>query len=109
LGRIESSVDVLANLVQLEFSIILGSIAATLLNFGDDVSIISAWGFTAVACLSLIYSMVLYLWRVDMIRKRRAVRYHDKYGPTALCLGLLAAVMVNFVFRIREDGWFRSL
>ena len=92
----------------LEFSIILGSIAATLLNFGDAVSLLSAWGFTVVACLALLYSMVLYLWRVDKIRQRRAVRYHDRYGPTILCLGLLAAVAVNFVFRVREDGWFRE-
>jgi hypothetical protein len=53
--------------------------------------------------------MGLYLWRVDNIRKRRAVRYHDKYGPTALCIGLLAATIVNFAFRIREDGWFQKL
>ncbi|KAH0537878.1 hypothetical protein FGG08_005430 [Glutinoglossum americanum] len=90
----------------LEFSIILGAIAASLLNFGDSISLLSAWGFTAIACLALLYSMALYLWRVDKIRKRRAVRYHDKYGPTLLCVGLFAAVTVNFVFRIREDGWF---
>jgi hypothetical protein len=53
--------------------------------------------------------MLLYLWRVDKIRKRRAVRYHDKYGPTALCIGLLAATVVSFVFRIKEDGWFEKI
>ncbi|KAI9769041.1 MAG: vacuolar transporter chaperone [Geoglossum umbratile] len=90
----------------LEFSIILGAIAASLLNFGDDISLLSAWGFTVVACLALLYCMILYLWRVNKIKKRRAVRYHDKYGPTLLCVGLLAAVTVNFVFRIRQDGWF---
>ncbi|KAK8206286.1 VTC domain-containing protein [Phyllosticta capitalensis] len=91
----------------LEFSIILGSIAATLLNFGDGVALASAWAFTVVACLALLYSMGLYLWRVDKIRNRRAVRYHDKYGPTALCLGLFCAVLVSFVMRMSagEDGW----
>lgn len=84
----------------LEFSIILGSIAATLLNFGDSLSLASAWGFTIVACLSLVYSMVLYLWRVQMIRGRRAVRYHDKWGPTFLCIGLAAAVAVSFGVRV---------
>lgn len=85
----------------LEFGIILGSIAATLLNFGDRVSLYSAWGFTVVACASLIYSMGLYLWRVRMIRERRAVRYHDKVGPTVLCVGLLVAVGINFGLRLR--------
>lgn len=88
----------------LEFSIILGSIAATLLNFGDNVSLASAWAFTVVACLSLLYSMGLYLWRSDMIRKRRAVTYHDKWGPSILCVGLFAAVAVSFGMRLSYGG-----
>lgn len=88
----------------LEFAIILGSIAATLLNFGDRVSLASAWAFTIVACAALFYSMGLYLWRVDKIRKRRAVTYHDKWGPSALCVGLFVAVAISFVFRLRGGG-----
>ena len=83
----------------LEFGIILGSIAATLLNFGDRTSLYSAWGFTAVACVALLYSCGLYLWRVRMIQRRRAVRYHDSVGPTILCFGLLVAVAINFGLR----------
>lgn len=86
----------------LEFSIILGSIAATLLNFGDSVSLASAWGFTIVACVALLYSVGLYLWRVRMIRGRRAVRYHDKWGPSFLCLGLAAAVAISFGIRLSQ-------
>ncbi|MCJ1264843.1 vacuolar transporter chaperone, partial [Lobaria immixta] len=90
----------------LEFSIILGSIAATLMNFGQDaIALSAALGFTIIACASLIYSLVLYLWRVQMVRKRRAARYHDRYGPTVLCLGLLIAVTVNFGLKGREEGW----
>jgi SPX domain protein involved in polyphosphate accumulation/uncharacterized membrane protein YidH (DUF202 family) len=94
----------------LEFSIILGSIAAALLNFGDDASLVSAWGFTVVACIALLYSVGIYYLRVQMIRTRRAnlARYYDKYGPTFLCIGLLAATIVNFVFKIRENGWFQK-
>ena len=84
----------------LEFGIILGSIAATLLNFGDRVSLYSAWGFTIVACAALLYSGGLYLWRVRMIRGRRAVRYHDSVGPTVLCAGLFVAVAINFGLRL---------
>lgn len=84
----------------LEFGIILGSIAATLLNFGDRVNLYSAWGFTIVACLGLFYACGLYLWRVRMIRGRRAVSYHDKVGPTVLCVGLLGAVAINFGLRL---------
>lgn len=92
----------------LEFSIILGSIAATLLNFGDSVSLYSAWGFTIVACAALLYSVAIYWLRVQMIRKRRASisRYYDKWGTSGLCVGLFLATAMSFYFRIREDGWF---
>ena len=88
----------------LEFSIILGSIAATLLNFGDMVSLWASIAFTFVACAALLYSMCLYLWRVRCIRERRAVRYHDRWGPTGLCVGLLGAVIVNFAVRFGGSG-----
>jgi len=89
----------------LEFSILLGSIAATLLNFGDGLALAAAWAFTVIACCALLYSVGLYLWRVNMIKKRRAVTYHDKVGPTLLCLGLFAAVAVSFGFRLGVGGW----
>ena len=94
----------------LEFSIIIGSIAATLLNFGDSISVAAAWGFTIVAVLALLYSVVIYALRVEMIRNRRATigRYYDKWGTTGLCLGLLLATIVSFIFRVKEDGWFQK-
>ena len=89
----------------LEFSILLGSIAATLLNFGDGLSHYSAWGFTFLAIASLLYSLGMYLWRVRMIRRRRTGGYHDWFGPSVLCAGLLVAVVVSFVVRVRGVGW----
>ncbi|KAL1310889.1 hypothetical protein AAFC00_001120 [Neodothiora populina] len=88
----------------LEFSIILASIAAALLNFGDALSIASAWSFSILACLSLFYSMCLYLWRVDKIRNRVAVTYHDAWGPSVLCVGLFVAVGVSFGIRFGYGG-----
>ncbi|KAH7119025.1 VTC domain-containing protein [Dendryphion nanum] len=89
----------------LEFSILLGSIAATLLNFGDGLALAAAWAFTFIACASLFYSAGLYLWRVKMIRKRRAVTYHDKWGPSLLCLGLVAAIATSFGLRFGNHDW----
>ncbi len=93
---------------QLEFSVLFGSIAAALTNFGGSamdggggggvtgLPMLSAWVFTAAACAALLYSLLLYLWRVDRIRRRVAARYHERYGPTALCAALLLALGVNF-------------
>lgn len=81
-----------------------------------------------MALLSLLYTAGMYWWRVQSIRcadhllfrrriqsplltpkhssfrcrKRRAVNYHDVYGPTALCGALLVAVIVNFSLRFKQ-------
>jgi uncharacterized membrane protein YidH (DUF202 family) len=89
----------------LEFSILIGSIAATLLNFGDGLAFAAAWAFTIIACIALLYSVGLYLWRVKKIKERRAVVYHDKWGPTLLCIGLLCAVAVSFGYRLGKGGY----
>jgi len=86
-----------------EAGIVLGAIAAGLLNFGDDVAIKAAFGFTFVAIALVVYAMGMFLWRAAMIRKRRAVRYDDRLGPTVLCLLLFIAVGANFVLRFQNS------
>lgn len=88
----------------LQFAVLLGSIAATLVNFGDGVSMVSAWGFTVTALAAMGYSLGLYLWRVEKTKKRRAVTYHDAWGPSVLCILLLAAVCVNVGLRLGGIG-----
>ncbi|KAB8204549.1 VTC domain-containing protein [Aspergillus parasiticus] len=92
----------------LEFSILLGTIAATLLNFGNDyITFASSWAFTILAALALLYSLVLYIWRVDKIRKRRDVKrvYYEKWGPTVVGVGLAVVLLVNFILRARQVGF----
>ncbi|PLB48970.1 putative vacuolar transporter chaperone [Aspergillus steynii IBT 23096] len=92
----------------LEFSILLATIAATLLNFGNDyITFASSWAFTILAALALVYSLMLYIWRVDKIRKRRDVKrvYYEKWGPTVVGVGLVVIVMVNFGLRMRQAGF----
>lgn len=50
---------------------------------------------------------MLYIWRVDKIRKRRDVKrvYYEKWGPTVVGLGLVVIVMVNFGLRARQAGF----
>ncbi|KAF4594712.1 Vacuolar transporter chaperone 4 [Ophiocordyceps camponoti-floridani] len=91
----------------LEYSIYVGAIAVTLLNFGTRTSSLSFWSaaaFTLLALLSLSYSVVVYLYRSRAIRSRRAARYYDRWGPSVLCGALFAAVAVNFVLEGRQRG-----
>lgn len=57
--------------------------------------------------MSLVYSLVLYIWRVDKIRKRRDVKrvYYEKWGPTVVGVGLVVVILVNFGLRIRQSGF----
>jgi len=82
-----------------EFSLILSAVATTLLNFSGETKsalLFASLGFTITAVASLVYAAGLYLWRVEAMRSRRAVRYHEKWGPTVLCFLMVAAVVANF-------------
>lgn len=85
----------------LNFTVILGSLAIGLLNFGDKVGRISASLFTLLAMGTMIYALITYHWRANAIRRRGSGPYDDRFGPTMLCFFLLIAVIVNFILRIR--------
>lgn len=92
----------------LEYSVYIGTIAMTLLNFRDHPTPQSFWVsgiFTILALLSLMYSLGTYLYRGDAIRNRRAAKYFDKWGPTTLCISLFVAVAINFAFEGRERSY----
>ena len=77
----------------------------TLLNFRSHPTVTSFWisgVFTILATLSLLYSVVIYLYRSRSIRNRKAAKYFDKWGPSVLCVSLFVAVALNFGFEGRE-------
>lgn len=86
----------------LNFTVILGGLAVGLLNFGDRVGRISAGLFTFIAMAAMLYALVTFHWRATSIRKRGQSGIDDRFGPTVLALALLAAVVVNFILRIRD-------
>jgi vacuolar transporter chaperone complex subunit 4 len=60
--------------------------------------------YTVVAILCLGYSVGIYLYRSQAIRTRRVARYHDKWGPSVLCISLLVAVIANFALELKDRG-----
>ncbi|KAI1128928.1 vacuolar transporter chaperone 4 [Nemania abortiva] len=92
----------------LEFSIYVGAIAATLLNFGEKptrIAFIAAGVFTLLAVLALCYSVGIYLYRSKGIRERRVIKYYDKVGPSVLCGALFLGVALNFAFEGKERNF----
>lgn len=71
-----------------------------MLNFGDRPAFISAFLFTGVAMLTMIYALATYHWRAKSIRLRGQAGFDDRFGPTVLSIILILAVVVNFVLRI---------
>jgi len=90
----------------LHFSIYIGTIATALLNFiepGDTNGLISTAMFTFAALLAIAYSAAVFIYRSLRLRTRSAEGwYYDKYGPTALSLALVAALLTNVILRLSE-------
>ncbi|KAF9882148.1 vacuolar transporter chaperone 1 [Colletotrichum karsti] len=84
----------------LNFTVVLGALAIGMLNFGDRPAFISAFLFTGVAMLTMVYALATYHWRAKSIRIRGQAGFDDRFGPTFLAIILLLAVIVNFVLRI---------
>ncbi|ANB13353.1 Vtc4p [Sugiyamaella lignohabitans] len=83
-------------LAWLEIGILLGAIAGGLLNYGNALAVEAAVGFFVVAIGTILYAIVLYLWRVKQVRNKTAARYDDRVGPTIICVALAAATGINF-------------
>ena len=92
----------------LHFAIYIGTIATTLLNFippDDERGLFIAALFTFAALLSIVYSAVIFVYRTQHLRKRRAEGvYYDKYGPTILSVVLLATLVANLALRLSEGS-----
>ena len=69
----------------------------------DTAGLISAWCFTGVALVAILYSAVVFVYRAYRLRARRAEgMYFDMYGPTILSLLLVGALAANIGLRMRE-------
>ncbi|QPG75197.1 hypothetical protein FOA43_002547 [Brettanomyces nanus] len=83
----------------LSISLIFGGTAQALLNYGDIVSFMTSSCFYLLSALTILYSTGIYVWRVMNVRKKRAARYDDQFGPDAICSAMVLTILVNFLFR----------
>ncbi|EKC97695.1 vacuole fusion, non-autophagic-related protein [Trichosporon asahii var. asahii CBS 8904] len=90
----------------MNFAVLLSMVSIALMNFisaDDSVGIIASACFTFSALLATAYSGYMYVLRILRIRDRRAINYHDKWGPTFLCFTVIASVVINLVLRVLFD------
>ncbi|KAG0206997.1 vacuolar transporter chaperone [Mortierella sp. GBA30] len=81
----------------LQFTVLLGSIALTLLNFGDRLTRISGAVLTVITLLAMMYALGIFHVRLSNILSTKANRqFHDRWGPTVLCVFLFGAYFLNF-------------
>ncbi|KAK3826015.1 MAG: vacuolar transporter chaperone complex subunit [Benniella sp.] len=81
----------------LQFSVLLGSISLTLLNFGNEVTRISGAVLTVITLLAMMYALGIFHIRLSNILSEKANRqFHDRWGPSVLCIFLLGGYFLNF-------------
>ncbi|KAI9263081.1 hypothetical protein BY458DRAFT_514791 [Sporodiniella umbellata] len=85
----------------LQFSALLLSASVNLLNFGDSTSRIAGGVFVGIAGAVALYSLYRFEKRAWMIGHRSIGRYEDLWGPAALCVILVCALMINIYLRFR--------
>ncbi|RCK59408.1 Vacuolar transporter chaperone 4 [Candida viswanathii] len=86
----------------LSMGVLLGAVATTLLNYGSKSALTSSIGFFITAIFTIAYATYKYLWRVLMIREKKAAAYGDKFGPNMICAFIFLATFVTFLFKYLE-------
>ncbi|RLV96189.1 Vacuolar transporter chaperone 4 [Spathaspora sp. JA1] len=86
----------------LSIGMILGFTAMALLNYGNKSSLTASIGFFVTALFTLGYAIYKYIWRVLMIREKKAVAYGDMFGPNMICGFIFLATFTTFIFKALE-------
>lgn len=84
-------------------SVLLASLSLGLYNAaGKDntVARVLAVVYTLVAVFTGIWGWGIYLWRSNLIEKRSGKDFDAMTGPIVVCVGLAAALILNFAFKV---------
>ncbi|KAK5828381.1 vacuolar transporter chaperone complex subunit [Linnemannia elongata] len=89
----------------LQFSVLLGSISLTLLNFGNYMTRVSGAVLTVITLLAMLYALGIFHIRLSNILSTKADRqFHDRIGPTVLCVFLFGAYFLNFYTKFIQSS-----
>ncbi|KAI8598720.1 hypothetical protein EDD21DRAFT_296747, partial [Dissophora ornata] len=72
-------------------------ISLTLLNFGNYMTRVSGAVLTVITLLAMLYALGIFHIRLSNILSTKPNRqFHDRIGPTVLCVFLFGAYFLNF-------------
>lgn len=86
-------------------SILLATLGVGLYNAAgveNNVARALALVYTLVAIFTGAWGYGIYLWRVNLITKRSGKDFDAMTGPIIVCVGLIVALILNFVFKVRR-------
>jgi len=83
-------------------TVLLASLGLALFNAAEDggVARALATAYTLVALFAGGWGYAVFVWRSDLIRRRSGRDFDAMLGPVIVCLGLVVALCVNFVFKV---------
>ena len=95
----------------LHISILLSSLSLGLYNAAGKHNPIAqalAVIYTFFALFSAAWGWYMYEKRSRLIRQRSGKDLDNLWGPVIVCIGLAAALVLNFAFKVREQSYSRS-
>eukprot|EP01095_Lingulamoeba_sp_RSL-Kostka_P012766 TRINITY_DN5100_c2_g1_i1.p1 TRINITY_DN5100_c2_g1~~TRINITY_DN5100_c2_g1_i1.p1 ORF type:complete len:699 (-),score=260.90 TRINITY_DN5100_c2_g1_i1:312-2408(-) len=90
----------------MSFCIVIQAIGIALISFPNNnfVGITSGIFFVIISVIFMGYSLFLFRWRAARIRNNQPGRYDDVWGPVALFVIMVLAVLANGVFYIYQQS-----
>ncbi|KAH8555204.1 VTC domain-containing protein [Umbelopsis sp. PMI_123] len=88
----------------LQFCALLLTVALNLLNYGDHISRTVGAIFLMISALLAIYAQIRFQYRAWQLRNQNSARYDDIWGPLALCILLVVALIINFYLRFAQGS-----
>ncbi|KAI8997787.1 VTC domain-containing protein [Pilobolus umbonatus] len=88
----------------LQFAAFILTSAVTLMNFGDQISVISGGVFLGISLVIAVYAFLRNRYRAHQINTAPTLRYDDLYGPIGLCCLLLGAMLLNAILRVNHPS-----
>jgi len=88
----------------LRVSLLLGSFALALFNGGDEIGRNMGIVYALISIGAVVYSWAMFQRRSHRIRNTYAGHFDELYGPVIICVLLFAAVLANFIIRLKHHN-----